>query len=247
MEFFGQPTGFWAALFKLRRKEHGRTMSRHNIARLFERRRGHLDYRIKRDYVRNGIAVIPCHVSDYSDVINPYSVKGCETLNTDFFDYLTTAAEVTPTECPLVLNIIGDCLTQEEKQTIDEVIRDDLAYDLGMVEKAEQRHRRIFIFMWIGLILSGALLWFTKSLADEPRELLFIPFWFMGETLCDYIFLTGADLRHQRRLAGRLASIKVIFSDSYEAPNYTESDIDQLYHEIEKEVNESLQEDREKS
>jgi hypothetical protein len=31
-----------------------------------------------------------------------------------------------------------DCLTQEEKQTIDEVIRDDLAYDLGMVEKAEQ-------------------------------------------------------------------------------------------------------------
>ena len=34
-------------------------MTRHNIARLFERRRGHLDYRIKRDYVRNGIAVIP--------------------------------------------------------------------------------------------------------------------------------------------------------------------------------------------
>ena len=101
--------------------------------------------------------------------------------------------------------------------------------------------------MWIGLILSGALLWFTKSLADEPRELLFIPFWFMGETLCDYIFLTGYDLRCQRRLAGRLASIKVVFSDSYEAPNYTENDVDQLYHQIEKEVNESLREDREKS
>jgi hypothetical protein len=97
--------------------------------------------------------------------------------------------------------------------------------------------------MWIGLILSGALLWFTKSLADEPRELLFIPFWFMGETLCDYIFLTGYDLRRQRRLAGRLASIKVVFSDSYEAPNYTDRDVDQLYAEIEKAVNHTIQEE----
>lgn len=63
-------------------------MTKHNIARLFERRRGHLDYRIKRDYVRNGISVIPCLVSDYNDVINPYSVKGCETLNTDFLTIL---------------------------------------------------------------------------------------------------------------------------------------------------------------
>lgn len=218
-------------------------MVKRKIVKLFESRKGGLDYRIKRDYVRNGIATIPCRVSDYSDVISSYSVKDCETLNTDFFDYLTTAAEVTPPECPLVLNIIGDCLTQEEKQTIDEVIRDDLAYDLGMVEKAEQRHRRIFLFMWIGLILSGALLWFTKSLADEPRELLFIPFWFMGETLCDYIFLTGYELRRQRRLAGRLASIKVVFSDRYEAPNYTDRDVDQLYAEIEKAVNHTIQEE----
>ena len=218
-------------------------MTRRNTARLFERRKGHLEYRIKRDYIRNGIATIPCHVSNYNDVINPYSDKGYETLNTDFFDYLTTAAEVTPDECPLVLNIIGNCLSQEEKKTIEEVIRDDFAYDLGMVEKEEKRHARIFCFMSIGLILSGVLLWFTKALADEPRELLFIPFWFMGETLCDYIFLTGYDLRRQRRLAGRLASIKVVFSESYEAPNYTESDVEQLYSEIEKEVKETLREE----
>ena len=97
-------------------------MTRRNTARLFERRKGHLEYRIKRDYVRNGIATIPCHVSDYNDVINPYSDKGYETLNTDFFDYLTTAAEVTPDECPLVLNIIGNCLSQEEKKTISPMI-----------------------------------------------------------------------------------------------------------------------------
>jgi hypothetical protein len=93
-----------------------------------------------------------------------------------FFDYFTTAAEVTPPEYPLVLNIIGDCLSEEEKKTIEAVIRDDFAYDLGMVEKEEKRHKQVFCFMAVELILLGLLLWFTKSLADEPRELLFIPF-----------------------------------------------------------------------
>ena len=173
-------------------------------------------------------------------MISPYSVEGYETLNTEFSDYLKTTAEVTPPECPLVLNIIGDCLSQEEKNTIEEVIRDDLAYNLGIVEKEEKRHTQIFCFMFIGLLLSGILLWFTKALEDEVRELFFILFYFMGDTLCDYIFLTGHDLRQNRRLAGRLASIKVVFSESYEAPNYTESEVDKLYSEIEKDVNETI-------
>ena len=218
-------------------------MIKRNIVRLFEARRGHLDYRVKKDYIRNGIATIPCQISGYNDVINSYSVKGCETLNTEFYDYLKTTAELTPTECPLVLNIIGDCLSQEEKKTIEEIIQDDFAYDLGLVEKEEKRHLMIFSFMFFGLLISGILLHLTKALADEPREVFFILFWFMGDTLCDYIFLTGHDLRKDRRLAGRLASIKVIFSDSYEDPNYSESDSDRLYSEIEKDVAETLQEE----
>ena len=68
-------------------------------------------------------------------------------------------------------------------------------------------------------------------------------FYFTGDTLCDYILLTGHDLRHDRRMAGRLASIKVVFSDKFEEPNYSESDVDKLYSEIEKDVRESRQEE----
>ena len=214
-----------------------------NIVKLFEARRGHLDYLIKRDYLRNGIASIPCRISSYSDVISTYSVKGYETLNPDFWDYLKTTAEVTPPESPLVLNIIGGNLSQEEKNTIEEVILDDSSYNLGLVEKNEKRHKHKFRFMFFGLLISRLLLWLTKTIAEESSEILFILFWFMGETLCDYIFLTGHDLRHERRLAGRLASIKVVFSDTYEDPNYTENDVAQLYSEIEKDVNETIQDD----
>ena len=62
-----------------------------------------------------------------------------------------------PEECPLVLNIIGDCLSQEDKKTIEAVILDDAAYDLGVVEKEEKRHMRVFYLMFIGLIISGVI------------------------------------------------------------------------------------------
>lgn len=221
-------------------------MMRHkirNIVKLFEARRGHLDYRIKRDYLRNGIASVPCRISGYNDVISTYSVKGCETLNPKFFDYLKTTAEVTPPESPLVLNIIGGNLSQEEKNTIEETIQEETAYNLGLVEKNEKRHKAIFCFMFFGLLISRILLWLTETLAEESSEILFLLFWFMGDTLCDYIFLTGHDLRRERRLAGRLASIKVIFSETYEDQNYTENDVAQLYSEIEEDVNRTIQED----
>ncbi len=116
-------------------------MGKNKFIKLFESRKGHLDYRIKRDYIRNGIATIPCKISDYSDVISGYSVKGFETLNPDFIDYVKQTAEVTPDRYPIVLNIIGNCLSQEEKETVEEIILDDFAYELGMVEKQEKSYK----------------------------------------------------------------------------------------------------------
>ena len=38
---------------------------KYNLLKLFEKRRARLNYRIKRDYVRNGIAAINCKISGY--------------------------------------------------------------------------------------------------------------------------------------------------------------------------------------
>ena len=193
-------------------------MSKRRIVKLFESRSGNLEDRLKKDYIQNGVVTIPCRVSDYNDVISNYSVKGFETLNQEFVDYLKRTDEVIPPEYPVVLNIISDTLSAEEKKAIKETIEDHFAYELGVVENHEKRHTRTFILMLIGMVLSGILLWLTRTLEEESRELFFVLFWFLGDTLCDYIFLTGHDLRHDRRLAGRLASVKIIFSDVFEKP-----------------------------
>lgn len=56
--------------------------------------------------------------------------------------------------------------------------------------------------------------------------------------------LCGYDIRRDRRKAGRLASIKVVFSDEYEEDDYTERDAEDLYSEIEKDVKETMSERR---
>lgn len=215
-------------------------MSKRRIVKLFESRSGNIEYRLKKDYIQNGVVTIPCRVSDYNDVISNYSVKGFETLNQEFVDYLKRTDEVIPPEYPVVLNIISDTLSAEEKKAIKETIEDHFAYELGVVENHEKRHTRTFILMLIGMVLSGILLWLTRSLEEESRELFFVLFWFLGDTLCDYIFLTGHDLRHDRRLAGRLASVKIVFSDNFEKPNYTDTHREKLYSEIEKDVEETI-------
>ena len=55
-------------------------MADRNIVRLFESRKGNLDERFKQDYVNNGIATLPCSISDYNDVISTYSVS-CGSYN----------------------------------------------------------------------------------------------------------------------------------------------------------------------
>ena len=205
---------------------------RNNFVRLFESRKSHIDSRIKRDYIDNGIATINCCISNYHDIISTYSAKGQESLNFDFIDYLEDSAEPIPDEYPLVLNIIGNCLSDEEKKSITEIIRDDFSYKLGIVEKELERDFKVFIFMLIGTLIAGVLLWHTHFLDEVPREIFIVLFWFFGDRMFESLFITGRELRKDKRLAGRLASIKVVFSDTYEKRHYTEDEINKLYAEL---------------
>ena len=207
-------------------------MKKRNFTRLFEQKKSRIDSRIRNDYIENGIATIHCCISSYNDIISTYSAKDQESLNPDFVEYLEDVAGPIPDECPLVLNIIGDCLSADEKKIITEIIRDDSLYNLGLVEKEQEREFGLFIFMLVGSIVGGLLLWLTDFLDETPREIFIVLFWFFGDRMFEYLFITRRKLRQERRLAGRLASIKVIFSDTYEKIHYTEEEINKLYAEL---------------
>ena len=217
-----------------------KAMRKEKIANLFESRKGHVDALIKRDFISKGIATIPMRVTDYYDVISTYSVPRFETLNPEFAELLNLAASVMPTDCPLVLNIVEDVLTEEQRKIIKQTIQEYYAYSLGEVEKKVKRHLERFILMSVGLVISGVLLWLSQSMDEVPREMFFILFWFLGDTLCDYLLMTGHDLRDEKRTAGQLASIKVEFSKTFDNSEYTEKEVNELYSELEKDVKKTL-------
>lgn len=217
------------------------TAMKKKVGELFESRKGQMEELLARDFVNNGIATFPIKISSYDDVIHPLSVRRYETLNSDFKDLVELGAGVIPTDCPIVLNIIEDCLTEEERKTIVATIQEYYAYNLGIVENEEKRHTKRFILMTVGLVVAAFLLWLSESLDEISRELIFVLFWFMGDTLCDYILLTGHDLRRDRRAAGQLASIKVTFSKSFDESDYTKEEVNKLYSEIAQDVKETIQ------
>ena len=186
-------------------------MKKRNFIRLFERKKSRIDSRIKRDYIENGIATVHCCISDYNDIINTYSSKDQESLNPDFVDFLQDAAGPIPDECPLVLNVIGDCLSADEKKIIKEIIRDDFSYRLGLVEKEQDHEFKMFIFMLVGLIISGLLLWLTVPLDEVPREIFIVFFWFFGDRMFEYLFITYANFGRNNVLPGGWQVSKLFF------------------------------------
>ena len=151
------------------------------VGKLFESRKGRMDDLLRRDFINNGIVTFPCKISSFYDIVHPFSVRRYETLNQDFADFLELGASVVPPECPIVVNIIEDCLTEEERKIVVETIREYYSYKLGMVENEEKRHTKRFLIMFVGLVLSGFLLWLSEGLDEISRELFFILFWFMGD------------------------------------------------------------------
>ena len=94
--------------------------------------------------------------------------------------------------------------------------------------------------MSVGLVLTAGLLWLSQGMGELSREILFVLFWFFGDALFDYILLTGHDLRKKKRLAGRLASIKVEFSKAFDDSDYTDKEVNDLYSEIEEDIKQTL-------
>ena len=138
-------------------------MMKKRIGDLFESRKGRMDYLLHRDFIDNGIVTFPCKISSFYDIVHPFSVRRYETLNQDFADFLELGASVVPPECPIVVNIIEDCLTDEERMIVKNLISEYYAYKLGLVEKEESRHTKRFVIMSVGLVAAAFLLWLSES------------------------------------------------------------------------------------
>lgn len=201
---------------------------------MFYTRRAHLSKRVKRDYIDNGVAYIPCKVNNINDVVSPYSIENYETLNYSFSAYVKNVAIFIPSEYPIVLDIIGGNFTDKQKENIESAIKDCFAYDLGIVERRNSLEFRSMVFSLLLAIVTGILTTVISKAAGISKEIIVILFYFFVDTLVDYIFYDSVDFKHDKVLAGRLACVKVIFSDEFDKTHFSDEEIKMFYDEIKK-------------
>ncbi len=162
--------------------------------------------------MENGVAYIPCKVKSIDEIISKYSVKGCESLDSEFLVYIVDFVEFIPPEYPVVLEITGPKFNDEEKKVIVDTVTADMAYMLGRTEEYLNIRKKRFIYMMLGTILSGVVLFIAKKLFDGvPLEFFFVLFWLFADMLVRYLFVDKLDLKEEKIHMGRLASMTVEF------------------------------------
>lgn len=197
-------------------------MAADNNKKRFLAKKSFLNYRLNKEVLRDGIAYIPCHVENMEDIISKYSVRGNESLNSEFVDYFTDFVECIPIKYPIVLKIYGPKFTEEEKKIIVDTIALDGDYNLGKTIQENRHHRLVFVEMVVGTVISGILLALLgKYLESVPQEFFYVIFWLFADALVSYVFIERWDHRNERSVAGRLASVKVEFVEDEENSDTT--------------------------
>ena len=178
----------------------------------FYKKKSALQQRLQMDFIRDGIAYLPCKVSGVDDILSKFSTPGIESLDSEFTDALMNTVDCIPQEYPLVLEIHGPHFTEEEKRMITEAVISDADYMLGKTEAQNRHHRKVFWSMVAGTVGSGILLGVVKIFVDEiALEFFYVLFWLFADALVRYLFIEHGDYKNDKIRAGRIASMKVEF------------------------------------
>ncbi len=198
----------------------------------FLKKNAQLDKRIREDVLDNNIAYIPCNVCGMDDIISHYSVKGHETLNPEFREYIKDYADSIPAEYPIVIDICGHDFMEEEKEIIRSTIEDDFFYEMGSIQLKNRKNLLLFIFMAIGMIVSGVLISVFANAFAGLLELFYVVFWFCADMVVAFIIIDGREQRESKILSGRLASAFVQFDKTFDERSLTEEEATEVMGEI---------------
>ncbi len=193
-----------------------------NNRKKFLYKKSYLDRRLNQDVMENGIAYIPCRVLGIDDIISRFSVEGCESVDSEFMNFITEFVDYVPPEYPVVLEIEGAKFSLAEKKIITDTILSEAAYQHGKMEEMIAYKRKIFWSMMIGTVVSGVLLGIAKKfISDVPLELFYVIFWLFADAIVRYLFIEYPDFKELKIHTGRLASMKIEFKEENEIKEST--------------------------
>jgi len=189
---------------------------------------------IKEYYIENGVAYISCTVNDYFDVIDLYSVKGYEWLNSSFVRFIEDNATYIPLEYPILLELCGTQFTKEKQDTIIRTIKEYYALKLGeMQNNLHEVYTKIFWLICMAVIF--LLLLFlvnTSNLKLFFLEPVTVLFWLFLWEAVDLLIFDRKDEIYEKSCIAQLESMKISFSSRFEDIPIAEEEADRIIREV---------------
>ena len=200
--------------------------------RFFDLKKADLNKRISEDFLDGDLAVIACKVTDYSDVINRYSVEGYESPNPELLSYIEDCAKYIPMEYPLVLDITGCSFSDKQQETIKTAFRDYYTYDLCDAMATRKKGIIGFIVMFVLMLASAYVFNSISAQTLILADLIYIGFWVCADTVFSFLFGGGSENRRKKILAARIQSMQIKFEKKYDDLPYTESEAEEIVSEM---------------
>lgn len=168
---------------------------------------------IKDFYIESGVAHVYANVTDYYDIISKYSIKNHETLNKEFAEYLEEVTYYIPIDYPVELEIMGASFTEEEKQKIEETIKEHFGLKLSDAEMELRENRRSSLsLLLVGVIMLFVLyILYETSITAVLLEAYLVVLWFFIWSYYEFEFVDRPKLKMKKLDIGQIASVKITF------------------------------------
>lgn len=156
---------------------------------------------------------IPIRVNSMDDIISNYSVRNNEMLSEEFINILASKAAYTTLEYPIVLEILNDSFSSEEKILIRKLIKNHfslLTIDKETELKALKRKGNFFLFIGVFFFLILFLLYDSNIFEGILEIVLFISSFSIWEW-AEMIIFEHDELTEEILLNRHLAKTRVVF------------------------------------
>lgn len=170
---------------------------------------------IKNYYIEKGHAYITAKVNSIDDIVSKYSIKDYEWINPEFAKYVEECAYYIPIEESIIVEICGHNFTDDEKDTIQRVIKDYFGLKLGdAILEIDINRKKSFVLLAMGVISLFAVMILSKfNIIPTFMELMLIILWFFIWEYGDLAIIDKMDLIERKLDAGQLSTVKVEFLD----------------------------------
>ena len=203
------------------------------LRRLYERKKFDVDKEIEKRYINGNVAVIVYNTDSLDTILNDHAPEGYDMVSEEVVGYLGYHTEFISSNYPLVVEICGMKLDDEEKDQVKRAIKAYYNMELGRFSHEKKQMIKTGIYNLVMAAITYYLYSLTKiGYAPAICDGFNLFFWIFAWDFASLLAYDIWDYMGRRKKAAQMASINLKFYEKYINAEYTEEQQEKLIREV---------------